>query len=388
MAKRAMKPDSAPRRVVFILPSLTAGGAERVLIGLMNGLDRGRFEPFLIVVNGKGPLRNLIHEDIPFHDLGGRRVSRSLFKLFRCLKSLKPNIVVSTMAHMNFAVLLMRPFFPKTSFIVREAITPSFILGEHPRLAGLIGAAYRILYPRAHLVFSPAQAIIDEFRGILGMKCKNHKILYNSVDMQRVRAEEIIPDQIAKQPGEGLRFVAAGRLHTQKGFDRLVEALENFQSLPPWRLDILGEGPEREHLETMIREKGLEGRVILRGRQDNPWPWYAAADCFLLPSRHEGLPNVVLESLACGTPVIATAESGGIEEIQSFTPAESLIIAQSMHDFIVAMAGIAPSFSSLYRPSLLPSAFSQEEVMEIFSNFLEECRLGGRPGGTDQAGDI
>lgn len=375
--------NARPRTVAFVLPSLTAGGAERVLITLMNGLDRAAFTPVFIGINGQGPLGGLIAADIPRHILTpAGRVGKSLPRLYRTLRRLKPDIVVSTMAHMNFGVLLLKPFFPRTRFIVREAITPSFILQDRGMAEPVIRTLYRTLYPCAHTVVSPAGIIVGEFRDVLRMKTGNHRILPNPVNLPLIRREEHIPPPRAGGDARTVHFIAAGRLHRQKGFDRLLDILPRLPAAMDWRLTILGEGPEREALEKAIEEKGLKDRVALPGLSDHPWPSYAAADAFLLPSRSEGLPNVALEALACGTPVIATAESGGIGDIARAAHRHqgAVTVAPDMDAFLAAMANVtAQPPGAGFRPSLLPPAYTPEDVATAFRRILQEAAPAPAP---------
>jgi glycosyltransferase involved in cell wall biosynthesis len=355
--------DPALNKVVFVLPALTSGGAERVLITLMNGLDRSLFSSVFVTVSAQGELRSLIDPAIPFHALAEKaRVGRSLPALYRKLRELRPDIVVSTMAHMNFAVLLLKPFFPRTRFIVREAITPSFLLQDRGMARPLVWFLYKWLYPKADMVISPAQAIVDEFRIELRMGTGNHRILPNPVDAGKIRSSGALPPRKSGAP----QFVCAGRLHQQKGFDRLIEHLPGDMD---FHLTILGEGPERARLEALIAQRNMQGKIMLAGLSDNPWPYYAAADAFLLPSRWEGLPNVALEALACGTPVIATAESGGITEIAR-AAAGYVTVVKDMDEFIAAMKKTKPAPVTDFRPSLLPSLYERETVCQAFADFL------------------
>jgi glycosyltransferase involved in cell wall biosynthesis len=111
--------------------------------------------------------------------------------------------------------------------------------------------------------------------------------------------------------------------------------------------------------------------VILAGYVASPWRQIAAADAFLMPSRFEGLPNVVLEALACGTPAIVTRESGGIGEIAAQAPPESLTVADGMDEFIAAMAKVAPHTGDGFRPSLLPESYTLQAVIRKFYELLE-----------------
>ena len=111
--------------------------------------------------------------------------------------------------------------------------------------------------------------------------------------------------------------------------------------------------------------------MFLRGFTQKPWPEIGSADCFLLPSRYEELPNVVLESLSVGTPVIATHTSGGIQEIANLTNNKSVTVVNDMPQFLEAMKAVKPNPVSTYRPSLLPEMFNTGAVVDRFMKILE-----------------
>ncbi len=342
------------------------------MITLMNGIDRGRFAPEFLTVSNEGSLKDLIDPSIPFHSLDCSRFSKSVPKLYRALKAIKPDIVISTMTHMNFFVLLLRSFFPATRFIVREAITPDFILQEHPRLAPFIKTAYRQLYKRADLVISPAQIIIDGFKKDLNMAYKNYVVLPNPVDMANIRQSENEKFEMGENRRRAVHYISAGRLHPQKGFDALIKALPELKLPYDWHWTIWGEGPERERLERLIQAHDLQDNISLPGLSDNPWRYFTQADCFLMPSRWEGLPNVILEALACGIPSIATHSSGGIAEIAAVAPQGYVNVAKDMDEFLREMEKIKPDPVEHFRESKLPSFFKQEAVFERFEEDLQK----------------
>jgi glycosyltransferase involved in cell wall biosynthesis len=274
---------------------------------------------------------------------------------------------------MNFNVMLAQRFLKfRPRIILREAVTPSSIVNSQ-RLAGVVRTAYKNLYPRAGAVIAPAQMIIDEFKNDLGMDVSKFHVLYNPVDTQKLKASWNVSTDISTPC---IHFVAAGRLHAQKGFDRLIAALPEFKPAHDWRLTIYGEGGERKALQDQINALGLENKVTLAGLVHEPWPMYAAADAFLLPSRWEGLPNVALESLALGTAVIAMREAGGIDEIARLAPTGSVQLAGTMHDFIALMQRATPKSDNANKTSLLPQEFYLENVVKKFSDFLDGA---GRP---------
>jgi len=361
-------------KALFILPHFQFGGAEHVMVTFMNNLNRGHFKPEVLSLRSDGPLLAQIEKDVTVHSLNGGRVSHSIPGLYKELKKIKPDIIVSTMTHMNIAALMLRPFFPQTRFIVREATMPSRILNIHPSLAWAIRLGYRFFYPMADLVIAPSHPVMNDFVR-LRIPVKNHTLLYNPVDAKRIRSLcAIDPD---KDPVRRniVRFVAAGRLFPPKGFDRLIEALPSLSMEQDWHVTILGDGEDRTKIEKLIKDTNLGDRVSLPGFFTNPWTFYAEADCFLLPSRSEGMPNVALEALACGTPVIAMQEAGGITDIAALAKPESVTVVTDMNAFIHAMEKVMPLQKKEISPSLLPSDFHLENIISDFSNMLENiCR--------------
>lgn len=354
------------QKIFFVLPSFAAGGAERVLITLMNGLNRERYAPTLVSLKRDGALRALVAADIPViapYDF--RKVSWSIPFLTWLWRTKKPDIVMSTMAHMNFAVLLTRFFMPrKTRVFVREAITPSYMDGmtNHPALVRWL---YRLLYPLADTIICPADIIIDQFKSLVRLHTNRFALLYNPVDVEKITRQ--IPAAANKETSI-IHFVCAGRLHPQKGFDRLIESLAVAKIPFDWRLDIWGEGDKHAALSALIGRHGLNGRVFLRGYTGNPWAEMAQADAFLLPSRYEGLPNVALESLTVGTPVIAMNSAGGIHEIAALATPGTVTVCGSMDEFIAAAARVTPKNER--RGNLLPPTFHPDSVMRRFEEIL------------------
>lgn len=357
----------SPKKIVFVLPNFYSGGAERALITLMNNVDKALYEVEMIVLDNCGALSTLVASGIKVHSLGGAKIPYGYFKVIRKLRDIQPDIVITTMVHSNILLMLMKPFFPKTKFIIREAVVPSSILQKHSKKAPLIKLMYKCLYPIAHCVISPSQDIVDEFKKLIGLNTANHRVLYNQVNLEHIE-QSIAANEPVDPKDDILKFICVGRLHYQKGYDRLIRALaKSFCCSKEWRLDILGDGEELGRLKDLVSSCGLEEHIFFHGIVRDPWSMMADADCLLLPSRWEGMPNVVLESLACGTPTIASSEANGVSEIQRYAVSESIKVAEDMDNFVELMKNTEK------RQDIgicLPDRFKTESIMREFESIL------------------
>ncbi|MEW5772873.1 MAG: glycosyltransferase [Thermodesulfobacteriota bacterium] len=302
-----------PLRVLFAIPSLAGGGAERVALTLLAHLDRARFAPELAAATLSGPYAGQVPPDVPAHDLGSSRARGAVLRLAALVRRTRPDVLFTTLGHLNLLAMLARPLYgrPGPALVARETNIPSLNLGQSP-YPGLFRLLYRLLYPRFDRVVCQSGDMRDDLVERFGVPADRARTIPNPVDADAVRSRAAAGR--ADLPPGRVNLVAAGKLLRQKGFDLLLEALALLPA-DRFHLTVLGQGPLRETLETQARHLGLAGRAVFAGFQENPYPWLAAADLFVLSSRYEGLPNVVLEALTLGTPVAAFRCPGGLDEI-------------------------------------------------------------------------
>ena len=357
-------------KVLFILPTLEAGGAERILVTLMNNVSRDQFDPNFLALNDSGPIKEWLADDIAFNTFENRTIKTSVFKLILFIKKHQPDVIFTTMVHANALALLMKILFPHVRVIVREAALPSVLISRYGFKGRLCILVYKLLYGCADLVVSNCSQMVDDFKNKIKIRTNNHRILFNPVDTSRIYAT--IPAQFEniENRDNTLCFVSVGRLSFEKGYDRLFKALAGFKPSSHWRLDIIGEGGYHQTLKVLIKEYNLQDHVFLRGYESNPWKIAAAADCLLLPSRWEGMPNVVLEGFSCGIPTIATRESGGITDIYKFSSAEYLKIVDTMDEFVREMKMVKISPKIRRADSVLPDQFLLPHIMGQFEAIL------------------
>ncbi len=353
------------QRILFVLPSFAGGGAERVIIGFANGLNRERYEPVMVVLENKGPLVGDLDENIQLISLDRPRLRQAVGPLRRIIQDMKPAVVVTTMGYLNLGVLWAARYERKdTAIVVREANDPEVTFAALPIPA--VGRwLYKYYYRKAACIVVPSRIIGERLAALLPSAADRIRMLNNPVDESRIRQAAAEP---RRRPGQGVRFIAAGRLSHQKGFDRLLEWISRLPAQA--HLTILGEGACRPLLEDRIAALDLGDRVDLRGFVSDPWAYYGGADAFLLPSRWEGMPNAALEALACGTPVIAMSQAGAVRQIAEEALPTAITIAETGDEFIHAMQSTAVRDGLRLRDSLLPNSFRPSAVGRRFEELL------------------
>ena len=358
-------------KILFVMPNFAGGGAERVAVTLLGQLDRRAFSPHLAVFDNQGPFRKLLPEDVTLHDLGQKRLRKALPKLIGLIRRERPAAVVASQGYLNIALLAVRPILPRaTRLALRESSTPSLSLPNRP-YPGFMRWAYRRYYRRADLVLCQHRQTEQEMSDLFGVAEERIGRLPNPVDVDALRRLATPP---LRRAGPGQRYVAAGRLSPEKGFDRLIAL---FAGLPAEsHLTLYGQGRQEGSLAGEIRRLGLEGRVTLAGFTEHLPAALAGADACVISSHWEGLPNVALESLAVGTPVIATPESGGIAELAEAAPEGAVTLAAWGEAFAAALRACPPRTLEAPAPSLLPERYTLKEVAALFNAGLHGLAAG------------
>jgi glycosyltransferase involved in cell wall biosynthesis len=330
--------------VLFILPSLQGGGAERVILTILRHLDRDRFSIALAVIDARDPvLASDLPADIDRIDLHSSRARYSAIALVRLIWKRRPDVVFCVLGHVNLLLALIKPGLPRaTKLIARETIVMSAYLSGN-NFAWLWKAAYRKFLPRCDVIVCQSRDMQHSLIQDLGIPARNMVVVRNPVDIDRIRALSAatpVNAHVGAAAG-AIGLIAAGRLVWQKGFDLLIEALALLDDAR-FHVSILGQGPLLGDLKRLTERCNLSAQVHFLGFKSNPYALFAAADAFVLSSRFEGMPNVVLEALACGTGVIATPAPGGVDELLANRPrcvlaqaisAESLAEAIKSYDF-------------------------------------------------------
>jgi glycosyltransferase involved in cell wall biosynthesis len=292
---------------------MAGGGADRVTLTLLRYLDRKKFEIELALMHRTGPFSADVPRDVPVHELGSGSLWTAWLPLARLLTNNPPDILFSTSSGMNLAAALAHTV---SRCRARLVLSERNVLsrGGGPRRRLLI-TLKRVVYSRADLVTAVSHGVARELVSAVGVDEARVHVVYNPV----------IDDQLLPAAGQPVKhrcfsaetpvILAAGRLVAEKDFQTLLKAFALVRAEVEADLFILGEGPLRMTLETMARDLGVGPDTHFAGFDKNPFKYMRASDVFVLSSRYEGLPGVLIQAMACGAPVVATDCPSGPAEI-------------------------------------------------------------------------
>ena len=297
-------PGTAQPRLVIAVSSPEAGGIQRTASRLSEALI-GRFDVHIVSVLAEPPPHFHRAPGVGYEDLGllpprsWRFASlRALLRLRRRLGVLRPDVVLCFGNRVS-VLTLIATLGTSTSVIATERNDPRVQRVEAP-----VRWLRPTLYRRAATVVVQTQSVLEWAK-----------------DMPFANRTTVIPNAVEPtdhraRPAESRTVVALGRLVPQKGFDVLLRAFAQVADrYPDWSLEIGGEGPERQRLVALAMELGISDRVTFAGLIDGAQGWLAQGAIFVLPSRHEGFPNVLLEAMSVGLACIASRCPSGPTEI-------------------------------------------------------------------------
>ncbi|MGD0630402.1 MAG: glycosyltransferase [Terracidiphilus sp.] len=347
-------------KVLLLIPHLGGGGAEKVLSHLAQQLSRQKYELHLCLAAQVDPATESFPPGVTIHRLRASRVRYAAFPLLGLVRRLRPQIIVSGMFHLNFLVLLLRPLFPRsTRILVRQNGTVSTSLSQDNPPA-FTRTLYRLLYRRADRIICQTPAMGNDLAGELAIPRNLLSVLANPLDIDAIRRAADLSSN--RWPGRGPHLLAVGRLSREKGFDLLLDALPSVQeSFPFVHLLIAGAGPEESALKAQCHHLGLDPAVHFAGHVDDPCAYFPGASLFVLSSRHEGMPNALLEAAGGGLPLVALPASDGVRDLLCGRPGAWIAANVSSH----ALAA-----------SLLQALASLEPGQRFPHPFIETFRIG------------
>jgi len=305
-------------KVALFITNLEGGGAERVIVTLANQFAKQGHHVDVLLAQRVGVFLKEVSPEVNIIDFKATRMKYALLPLIRYLRVECPAGVLSSLPYPNMLnVIGSRLTRSGARVVVREANTPSI----HSRRAGrfkdrLIERVAKLWYPLADWVVAVSRGVQQDLYRFTRVPKERIVLIYNpSYTARLIQLRDQPVDHPWFASGQPPVVLGVGRFYPQKGFATLLKAFALVRSNRPARLVLLGEGPLRDELEALTHQLGIADEVSMPGFVENPFAYMRRAAVFVLPSEYEGLPNVLIQAMACGCPVVSTNCPSGPEDI-------------------------------------------------------------------------
>lgn len=292
------------KKIIFFLQDGVAG-AERVSLLIGKSLDKKLYDVKFCLVERKSKISiaDFIPEDYPIIKIPKTNPLKMIWNLFNIVRREHPHVVFSSVMYLNTKILPSSLFFPDIRFVIRcENYLYTFNKKQKQRMS--------FTYKKADAIIAQTQEMADELTNEMHINSEKVTVIQNPVDTKLI--DRLVAEGNNPFPQDGRKhLVASGRFSYQKGYDLLLKTLN---VICDKRQDIdlyiigntnYGGGQYYEEIMTLAKELKIEDRVHCVGFKKNPYVYVRYADCFVLSSRWEGLPNVMIEAQYLGTPVAA-----------------------------------------------------------------------------------
>lgn len=362
-------------RVAIYLQSLEGGGAERAMVDLANGLRAEGLQTDIVVVRDEGPWRRLLSDDVQLVAIRSRWALPGFVKLLRYLRRTLPDVVVANGAVPIILAVLARWFTRRFIVIARIPTNLSAGLARVNLRWRIIRTVQAALLPRADAIITNSKGSSEDIARSLPAAAANVHTIHNPVVRLSVTHE-------AGQPVEHPWFhshgppviLAAGRLERSKDHPTLLRAFALVVQQREVRLIVIGEGTQRRNLVKLSHELGIAHTVDFPGFHANPFAFMARSRLFVLSSIHEGMPNVLIQAMACGTPVVSTDCPSGPREVLEdgrWGPLAPVCDARSLADAMLTAIDRPLPPSSL---TARAAAFSADASVQAYVRLIEELQ--------------
>ncbi|WP_456441521.1 glycosyltransferase [Psychroserpens sp.] len=301
-----MKLNNNKINITFILPSLGAGGAERVMSFVAQNIDATKFNTTLLITDFEKNNAFSVTGITTIY-LNKTRVLNAIPSLFKYVLNTKPDIVISAIGHVNTVMAYISIFAPKTKFVSREVNILS-LLKSYELKSNFLGS---FLSKRRFRYFDKivCQSIDmrDDLKNNLNVSPDNLIVINNPI------TDNFTFNETSRKNNSILHFITVARLKKQKGHERIIQVLKKLDF--PFHYTIIGDGPEKESIFNDLKTANLLQHVTHIENTKDVTKYLNENDLYLQGSFVEGFPNAVIESSAVGTPIIAFNAPGGINEI-------------------------------------------------------------------------
>ncbi|MCB9655203.1 MAG: glycosyltransferase [Deltaproteobacteria bacterium] len=304
------------KKIAILLPNLRGGGAERMHVMMAREwLARG-FEVDFVLLRKEGELLEIVPQPAQVIGLGVERFRNAVWPLCAYLRQHRPSALLAAMWPLTTLAILARRLSRQN---MRVIVSDHSILSKGYAGWGMLHRvvlklSMGLIYPFADARIAVCRGVANDISQLSGIREDRFDVIYNPAANRddAVKHRVSRPEQLASN---AKILLSVGNLKPAKNYALLIEAFSRMPTHLNAQLCILGEGEQRVRLEQLVREKHLEGKVLMPGFSLNPGAYYQAADLFVLSSNYEGFGNVIVEALEHGVPVVSTDCPSGPREI-------------------------------------------------------------------------
>jgi len=307
------------RKLIFILPNLRTGGAQKTFIRLANIFKKEGNLIEIIVLGSPSNLYKDINKNIKCTFFYKKKIKYAFSQLYLYLNREKPYAIITCLNYMNvMATIVTKIASPNSKIIISERGIFSKEVNNKSFYSLIIKFLSFVTYRIANEIIAVSRGVALDLSETLKIPLNKIKVIYNPTISESLikQSQEKIPakyEKYFKKP----TIVSIGRLEHVKGYDILIKAFSKVKNIIDCSLIIIGEGSLRKELIELCKSLNIENSVFLPGIISNPYPFVRRSKIFVLPSRSEGLPNALIEALGIGKTLIATDCEGAKEIISS-----------------------------------------------------------------------
>jgi glycosyltransferase involved in cell wall biosynthesis len=307
------------KKVLLFIRALHGGGAQRAMVRYANALSSKEYDVCILTLDSSGAFSNELNTNVKVIILSANRILSAIPQMIMCIRNIRPNVIMVTEPACNIALIIANMFsFTKSRLLIREGLFPSVAVKESPYIQTRI--AYRLapfFYKKADVIVAIASEMADDLSEFLNLPRKKITL---------IPINPVVTSELYEKAGQDIQhpwvvdknipvIIGVGRLEAQKDFETLIKSFCLLRKDVYCKLLILGEGSLRESLSLQISNSGYASDIELVGFCSNPFPYMSNCDVLVLSSRYEGLPNTLIEALACGAPSVSTDCKSGPKDI-------------------------------------------------------------------------
>ncbi|MEO6404101.1 MAG: glycosyltransferase [Ferruginibacter sp.] len=362
-------------KIAILTYSLAGAGAERIASNLLNNLDRKKYDIHLVMMNTE--IEYAIRKDQVIHYIEKSyryekewlkfiKIPWLAYKFARYCNREKISLVLAIMNRPNLIAAMAKLFGIKAKVLISERCYTPYTYNKNS-LAGKI--KYSLLkwaYPKADAILPNSKGTVEALENYYHIK-SHYYVVKNPTDIGRIKKlmQETPPVFMDDQR---FKFIYVGTFREEKNQDLLVDAVAKMPG-DNYKLIFVGKGPTLKKVVGKVKKLGLENRIQFIDFTENPYMYMKRADCFILSSYSEGFPNVLIESMACGLPIISVDCKTGPRELLAPNTSINTVVAEGK--FEIAEYGILTAPASV--PSMIAAmkwALDNKETMNAYKESI------------------